>query len=501
MPTAGHHSAAQAAATKAMYPDEDFASPRAAEDPVPRATYTRHTRLPSVPHESDLSSDLQHLTMSDPSGNQPFSEDVADRNITKRKAGSVEARRAVFEQANGGVGRASNAKPLVPGLPRHSEDVGQSAPAPLNVQKRGSVDSRAENLGSPVTPTTSADGRSLSRKPVVSNLRRSSDVSRPGTSSGVTRTSVDAARQPNSIRRSSLHKPLPPAPSDEYANEIDGDRVVKHDLPDVHSALGKERGYLVKDVETPVDLRGIVDLRNTEDTSLHERWAPAVTHETIVQNVHEIREEQITREIHNHHIFHRILPIVDIEVLPARHFVPVEGGYAEISEDEVPGRAGVNAQWIIAETMSKLMPQNKGPVVPQQFSARKFEGTDGDYKEYMTPEGFKRTEQWWVHPPTMETGGKESGQTYAFHIGSPNPADDGLRAHLPVGHVVGISPLLAKQQRERMHGQQKAVAVETNDGAPPPVPTHKVFPAEMVDASRSGVARPHISHGFSYENY
>ncbi|KAK5118221.1 hypothetical protein LTR85_008201 [Meristemomyces frigidus] len=517
MPASEPHPAARAAATKAMYPDEDFTDSRAAEEPYTRVVDDRPTKLPLVPHESDLSTDLQHLTMSDAAGQQPFSEDVADRNINRRKAASIEARRAVFEQPNGTTTRAGNAKPLVSGAQPYSEDVAnwnivqngplssqQSAPAPLNVKKRGSVDPRAENFGTPITPTTSADGRSLSRKPVVSELRRSSDAVRSGNPLMPTSDAMrsgEAGRRSNSIRRSSLHKPLPPAPSDEYENDLDGDRVISKDLPDVHSALGKERGYLVRDAEKPVDLTGIVDLRNTEDTTLHETWAPAVTHETIVQNVHEIREEQITREIHNHHVFHRILPIVDIEVLPARHFVPVEGGYAEISEDEVPGRTGVNAQWIIAETMSKLMPESKGPVVPQQFTARKFQGTDGDYKEYMTPEGFKRTEQWWVHPPTIETGGKESGQTYAFHIGSPNPADDGLRAHLPVGQVVGISPLLAKQQRERLRGAQNGTAVEEANGeAPPPVPAHKMFPAEMVDASRSGHTRPQASHGFSYEN-
>lgn len=462
MPASESHSAARTAATKAMYPDENFGN---ANEPMLNTAYQPGSRLPNVPHESDLSSDLQHLTMSEAASKQPFSEDVADRNISKRQAASVEARRAVFEQPKGSNGNGH-------------------APAPLNVQKRGS---------------------SLSRKPVLNDLRRSSDAVRSNPLAPVngSRVSGDGARRSNSIRRSSLHKPLPPAPSDEYMNDIDGDRVIgkENDLLGVHSALGKERGYLVKDAEKPVNLAGIVDLSHTEDTTLHEKWAPAVTHETIVQNVHEIREEQITREIHNHHIFHRILPIVDIEVLPARHFVPVEGGYAEISEQEVPGRTGVNAQWIIAETMSKLMPESKGPIVPQRFTARKFEGTDYDYKEYMTPEGFKRTEQWWVHPPTIETGGERSGQTYAFHIGFPNPADNGLRAHLPKGEVVGISPLLAKQQRERLHGQQKeAVEEEANGEAPPPVPAHKVFPAEMVDASRSGHARPQISHGFSYQN-
>ena len=48
----------------------------------------------------------------------------------------------------------------------------------------------------------------------------------------------------------------------------------------------------------------------------------AVVHETIVPDVHHIRFEQTTREIHHHHVHNRILPIIDVQVLSARHFVP-----------------------------------------------------------------------------------------------------------------------------------------------------------------------------------
>lgn len=460
------HPAAQAAAAKAMYSGQE-------------------RMLPTVRHESDLSTDLQHLTVSNAAGQQPFSEDVADRNIERRKP-RAETRKPVSAQPNGGMATKGSVKPLVPGGQRYSEDVAnwnivqnerplvggmQGMPPPLNVKKRSSTESP------PVSPT-------LSHKPDVGDLRRSSGS--PTVRARSPKRSLDAGYR--SIRRSSLDKPLPSAPSDEYAAEIDGDQAVQHDS-NVHSALGRERGYLVKDAKAPIDLKGIVDLRNTEDTTLHERWAPAVTHETIIQNVHEIREERITREIHNHHIFHRILPIVDIEVLPARHFVPTEGGYAEIAEEEVPGRAGPNAQWVIAEKVSKLLPQSKGPIVPQHFTARKFEGKDGDYKEYITPEGFKRTETTWVHPPTIEMGGMHSGQTYPFYIGSPNPADDGLRARMPEGNVIGVSPLLAQQQRERLRSQQEGMVTEGQGEAPPPVPIHKSFPAEMVDSARAGPAK------------
>ena len=141
----------------------------------------------------------------------------------------------------------------------------------------------------------------------------------------------------------------------------------------------------------------------------------AVVHETIHQQVHEIRQEYITREVHNHEYYHRILPIVDVEVLPARHFLPVEGGgLVEINRDEVPGRG---RQWVIAETASKTRSDQPVPRAVTQFSAREFTGNEGEFKKYETPEGFERTEQTWVHPPELETGGHNSGQTWPLELG------------------------------------------------------------------------------------
>ena len=142
----------------------------------------------------------------------------------------------------------------------------------------------------------------------------------------------------------------------------------------------------------------------------------AVVHETIHQEVHEIRQENITREIHNHEYYHRILPIVDVEVLPARHFLPVEGGgLVEISRDEVPGRG---RQWVIAETASKTRSDQPVPQAISRFTAREFTGSEGEFKRYITPEGFERTEQTWVHPPELETGGRDTGQTWPLELGS-----------------------------------------------------------------------------------
>jgi len=147
--------------------------------------------------------------------------------------------------------------------------------------------------------------------------------------------------------------------------------------------------------------------------------------------VRHVREEQITREIHNHHIFHRILPIIDVQVLPPRHFVfnAEQTGLVEVNESQIPGRTMQDSErtnhniknWVIAELASKGLSQAEMAAHdPRQFSACSFEGTRGDYKEYVSEDGIPRTETTWVHPPTLETGAMETGQSVPMHFGLPS---------------------------------------------------------------------------------
>lgn len=141
----------------------------------------------------------------------------------------------------------------------------------------------------------------------------------------------------------------------------------------------------------------------------------AVVHENVIKDVHHVREEVITREVHTHDVFHRILPIIDVEVLPPRHFLPVEGGgLVEVSAAEVPGR-GQN--WVIAETASKIPSDQPAPQGRRGFTARRFLGKEGDSVKDMTREGHERTEETWVHPPELEQGARLTGQSWPMVFG------------------------------------------------------------------------------------
>ncbi|KAF2496042.1 hypothetical protein BU16DRAFT_364968 [Lophium mytilinum] len=177
-----------------------------------------------------------------------------------------------------------------------------------------------------------------------------------------------------------------------------------------------EKGHLAAHAEPP-SLEGVVDLTNTVDTDVHEHWAPAVTHETVLPQLHHIREEQIHREIHNHTYLHRIQPVLEFEVLPARHFVPNASGQklVEVSEDQIPECTGENQRWFIAEKRSTVTHNGRPPNGTQPLTGLELDGHDR--KKYMTPEGFERTETTWVHRPVLEDTTKLQGPTFPVHFG------------------------------------------------------------------------------------
>ncbi|KAI1266212.1 hypothetical protein F5Y18DRAFT_382765 [Xylariaceae sp. FL1019] len=90
-----------------------------------------------------------------------------------------------------------------------------------------------------------------------------------------------------------------------------------------------------------------LDLTNTTDTTVETSQATTVTHETVRPHVHEIIQEQVTRDIHTYDVYHRIQPIYDVEVLPARHFVQgPDGRIEEVAAAELPTDCtGPNARW------------------------------------------------------------------------------------------------------------------------------------------------------------
>ncbi|KAK3712817.1 hypothetical protein LTR37_008908 [Vermiconidia calcicola] len=330
--------------------------------------------LPQGVLDRRCSADLQNLTLSDEAGQRPYCEDVADRNIggrrtprdnvhklqargTRHLRPSRIARESPYKPpGSSGEGlstqldsRAHSPDNTEPCLIIHNEPESpsfQDVLPSLRLERSRSVVVRRSAVFGLIT-TKEERRRSLTHKPNIFDLRNSpligifSDPTQPPARS---RTISDASEK-SSIKRSRLNQPLPLTPVEAAVCSARPTRELCDELRHLgNSALGR------------VHLTATTGHQKTEDTTLYERWAPAVTHETITQDIHEVREEHIHKCIHSYNVYHRIQPMVDYEILPPRHFVPVEGGYEEVAAEDLP--AGTpDAQWIMEEVASKLSQQ------------------------------------------------------------------------------------------------------------------------------------------------
>lgn len=437
-------------------------------------------KLPQVPIERDFSSDFSGLTFGSQNvgrtgesveGGIPTlnlddldegrnSENIADRNLHPSANNRTSVR--IVPQFDEHL----RSQPLIPGVDHRSNNVAEwnmvrndvskaesrnDAPQPLNVKKRTS-----HQPDNPSTGDALEQDRYDMRDPswsvtplAMEGFNDKSPLDARGNISSLNREMPVSSDTGIAMQRSSLDKSLPPTPGvtmpRDQASSANG-IALNNSSYDENDFLARAQ----QNAAGPFDLSGVAVKKEEDTVSLHEYHAPAVTHEVIKEERQEVFQKVITRETHDYHIYHRILPIIDIEVLPARHFVPIQEGYVEIAEEELPGRTRDKVNWAIAEMVSKRTPaESREATIARTFSARKFAGTEGDEKEYIGPEGHPVKEKWWVHPPTVADDSYRVGQSYPFHFGSADARDNGLKARLPAGNIVGVSKaLLEKRARQ-----------------------------------------------------
>ncbi|MCJ1437149.1 hypothetical protein MMC27_006534 [Xylographa pallens] len=348
-------------------------------------------------------------------------------------------------------------------------------------------------LAAPSSPSSGAipgnrrgfHGEAMSTSPIVANvqqqeeqgLSRKRSIPRKLVGSGsALQVSDPVTPSPTTAklhsRQSSLQKPLPTAP---YGSQELG-------ADDMRSTTGKDQARrAAQQSSSSITAQDVMNRAkgNTRDTEVIETIAPAVVHETVNKDIHYVKHEVVTRDIHEHTYYHRILPVIDVEVLPPRHFLPVEGGgLVEVSADEVPGR-GKN--WVIAETASKIPSAGPLPNEPRKFTAREFIDTEGDNKSYTMPEGYERTEQTWVHPPELETLGQASGQTWPMEFGQdPSARSPEIHSHRSAGKSGKQKGILKQTTPEQDH--EETTDASTGYRQPPTVRSSEQPRVARVDS-------------------
>lgn len=165
-----------------------------------------------------------------------------------------------------------------------------------------------------------------------------------------------------------------------------------------------------------------------------------MTHEHVKPTEHHINTKQYTREIHNHDVYNRILPIRDTKVLPARHYAPspTHGGkLVEIPAPvEKPGGAQAPAAPISMDMASNTectkdasarfhnpidntipfpsaKQQSEAAALSRQHNLEMEEQGRELVSEntYTMPDGTVRTESMWRYKPTMKAPAHEVTET------------------------------------------------------------------------------------------
>lgn len=114
-------------------------------------------------------------------------------------------------------------------------------------------------------------------------------------------------------------------------------------------------------------VKGFMNKAGHHDTTVHEKVAPAVTHETVTKKEHENVTTAVDQEIHQDHYHTSVQPIHDKEVLPETHhhnIVPVE--HRQIDHDNTKENerrlAEERAQY--KDTTTRVGSEKTGSVAP-----------------------------------------------------------------------------------------------------------------------------------------
>lgn len=137
-------------------------------------------------------------------------------------------------------------------------------------------------------------------------------------------------------------------------------------------------------------------------------------HETVNPIVHHETQEVITREIHTHDVFHRVQPVIDVEILPTKHFIPDPQNPGSLKEIPASAVAGRQDNWSVkvnrdindlAASPSLSTPSN------HHYAHETREPVLSSKRTHTAPEGHLKTEYVWRHPPVLDTDAYRAGET------------------------------------------------------------------------------------------
>jgi hypothetical protein len=172
---------------------------------------------------------------------------------------------------------------------------------------------------------------------------------------------------------------------------------------------------------------------------IHLTWTKAITHEYISPRVHYDTREVITQEVHTYEIVHRVLPIIDVEVLPTMHYIQDPEQPSSLKEVPISAVAPKNNNWSISPSGGPPLSSKKSSTMP---------GGHG-FSEYS-----------WRHEPVSEpvTHSYRSGNnTESLHVNNIGPSS--------WRHDNGSFSSFDEEERRPAKGEEELLFKESGYGA------------------------------------
>ncbi|TAQ86815.1 hypothetical protein B7494_g4881 [Chlorociboria aeruginascens] len=304
------------------------------------------------------------------------------------------------------------------------------------------------------TPAIAMRGRqqyqspNTARQPIIptSNFSR-----KPPTVAGIVppKSSHSTQASMSSIANTAIHRKASPSKGKNYSTLPNTNHA--QDGEAAQSPISHPKPMIIEGENEAPSLEGVVDLTDTVDTNISTKTLPAVVQENVTPTPHEIRDEHITREIHNHDVYHRVLPVIQTEILPTKHYVLAKDGKSliEIPESMIPGRSANGSphrNWEIIETPhgaehGSILHRTSTEVFDGPVDRARLEATPelkpesptsstttgvslpnepmlASKLESLTKDGISRTEYTWRHPPVYEVNGQATKKLAPLYVGA-----------------------------------------------------------------------------------
>ncbi|KAF2869793.1 hypothetical protein BDV95DRAFT_608618 [Massariosphaeria phaeospora] len=411
----------------------DYAEPPSASvDPTIADDYRAYMPVLS---QDDNSNDSRHQTLGgdrrllDPAAVLKHSEDIADRNILKSNSTNVSTRTNSVDQGD-----------------LQSSEAARDSSTRTN--SLAAVSSGRSGHSSIASMDKSAVNKAALRDRILPAI---DDDEHNSPNQGRADWPIRVARD----ERKFGHRK-----QDQLSSPTDNNADMRPSrIPDSATPLRGSGTDGANDEHLASQLRGLVNLEDTVDVDRTVRWAPAVTHEVVKPVVRHVEQKHIYRTVHHYDVYHRMQPVYDTEILPARHFIrdPHTNDLVEVSEEvikeQIPECTGINQAWALG---LKDKPTSAASDSHIRLTAPEVV-TD---KTYPTGKGYDRRETTILHPPTLEDMSKYKGPVMAIHFNpdgsvidrGPRPVDD-------LEYVPEAQPMVLKGPKEPMSDSSNLKAI------------------------------------------